>query len=124
MSPHAAFPQAEASGDPPRGDAAGFVRFLVTDATAGFIVFLIALPLCLGIAIASGFPPVAGVFTALIGAVVTSLISNSELTIKGPAAGLIVIVLAAMHSFGFTSGGDPVADQQAYRITLAVGCVA
>ena len=124
MSPHAAFPQAEASGDPPRGDAAGFVRFLVPDATAGFLVFLIALPLCLGIAIASGFPPVAGVFTALIGAVVTSLISNSELTIKGPAAGLIVIVLAAMHSFGFTAGGDPVADQQAYRMTLAVGCVA
>ncbi|MDA0969155.1 MAG: SulP family inorganic anion transporter [Planctomycetota bacterium] len=124
MSPHAAFPQAEASGDPPRGDTAGFVRFLVPDATAGFLVFLIALPLCLGIAIASGFPPVAGVFTAVIGAVVTSLISNSELTIKGPAAGLIVIVLAAMHSFGFTAGGDPVADQQAYRMTLAVGCVA
>ena len=52
------------------------------------------------------------------------MISNSELTIKGPAAGLIVIVLGAMNSFGFTGGADPAADAEAYRMTLAVGCVA
>jgi MFS superfamily sulfate permease-like transporter len=111
-------------GEVPHGSPAGFLRYLRQDATSGFLVFLIALPLCLGISLASGFPPVAGVFTAIVGAVVTSLISNSELTIKGPAAGLIVIVLGAMQSFGYTGGVDPEADFQAYRMALAVGCVA
>ena len=110
--------------DPPRGDAAGFVGSFRADISSGLLVFLIALPLCLGIALATGFPPVAGVFTAAVGGILTGFVSNSELTIKGPAAGLIVIVLGAMHSFGFTAGADLAADHQAYRMAIAVGCVA
>jgi MFS superfamily sulfate permease-like transporter len=116
----------EVRAETPRGDAAGFRHFFRYDFMAGFLVFLIALPLCLGIALASGYPPLAGVFTAIIGSILTTFISNSELTIKGPAAGLIVIAVGCIEEFGGdgTAGGFTSGDMTAYKMALAVGVVA
>lgn len=110
----------------PRGDLAGLVRHFRNDVTAGFLVFLIALPLCLGISLASGYPPLAGIFTAIVGAIVGTVLGKSEMTIKGPAAGLIVIAVGCIESFGgdglFDANSE--ADWNAYRAALAVGVAA
>jgi MFS superfamily sulfate permease-like transporter len=114
------------SPEVPRGSLTGFVTHIKHDVTAGLLVFLIALPLCLGISLACGYPPIAGILTAIIGSVVATLISNSELTIKGPAAGLIVIAIGCVSDFGGdgATGGFTAADMSAYRAALAVGVAA
>ncbi|MDD2739279.1 MAG: SulP family inorganic anion transporter [Methylomonas lenta] len=105
------------SGTPKTGFA-GLVENWRSDLLSGFLVFLIALPLCLGIAMASGFPPMAGIISAIIGGLVVSRISGSFVTINGPAAGLIVVLVDAVQSLG---QGDAMAG---YRYTLAAIVIA
>lgn len=71
------------------------------DALAGLIVFLIALPLCLGIAQASGAPPFSGIVAGIIGGIVIGSLSKSNLSVSGPAAGLIAIVVGFLASNKF-----------------------
>ena len=73
---------------------------LKKDIPSGIVVFLVALPLCLGIAMASGAPLFAGILTGIIGGIVVSTISGSQLSVSGPAAGLTVIVFSAIASLG------------------------
>ena len=87
----------------PKDGWAGLKENFTADATAGFVVFLLAMPLSLGIAKASDFPPIMGLVSAIIGGILVSVISGSGLTIKGPAAGLIVVVAGAVAAFG---GGE------------------
>ncbi len=75
-------------------------RDLKYDFPASIVVFLVALPLCLGIAMASGAPLFAGLLTGVIGGLVVASISKSPLSVSGPAAGLTVIVLGAIEQLG------------------------
>ena len=68
---------------------------------SGVVVFLVAMPLCLGIAVASGASPFAGIITGTIGGLIVGYLSGSQVSVSGPAAGLIAIVLLAIQNLGF-----------------------
>jgi MFS superfamily sulfate permease-like transporter len=73
---------------------------LKSDLPAGLVVFLVALPLCLGIALASGAPPLSGIIAGIVGGIVVGFFSKSHLSVSGPAAGLTAIVLTAITDLG------------------------
>jgi MFS superfamily sulfate permease-like transporter len=75
-------------------------EYLKNDFPAGLVVFLVALPLCLGIALASGAPLFSGIIAGIVGGLVVATASGSQLSVSGPAAGLTVIVLNAITSLG------------------------
>jgi len=73
---------------------------LKSDFASGLVVFLVALPLCLGIALASGAPLFSGIIAGVIGGIVVGYLSKSHISVSGPAAGLTAIVLAAITDLG------------------------
>ncbi|MET8942573.1 SulP family inorganic anion transporter [Streptomyces sp. NPDC004542] len=75
------------------------------DFTASLVVFLVALPLCLGVAVASGVPAELGLVTGIVGGIVTGLMRGSSLQVSGPAAGLTVLVFEAVEEFGLPALG-------------------
>lgn len=78
---------------------------LSNDLPAGLVVFLVAVPLCLGIALASGAPLFSGIIAGIIGGIVVGAISHSKIGVSGPAAGLAVIVYDSIRGFGETPDG-------------------
>ncbi len=76
-------------------------KYLKSDLLSGMVVFLVALPLCLGIAVASGAPPFAGIICGVIAGIVVGFLSGSNVSVSGPAAGLIAIVLVAITDLGY-----------------------
>ncbi|WP_263408708.1 SulP family inorganic anion transporter [Terriglobus tenax] len=78
---------------------------LVKDLSASLVVFLVALPLCMGIALASGVPPARGIVTGIVGGVIVGLLSGSPLQVSGPAAGLAVIVFELIQEHGLSALG-------------------
>lgn len=102
----------------PKEGLSGLGQHWKTEIISGFLVCLIALPLCLGISLASGFPPIGGIFTAIIGGLIVGPLCGSRLTIKGPAAGLIAIAAGAVDTLG---QGDAL---RGYQLALAVVVVA
>ncbi|MEV8230038.1 SulP family inorganic anion transporter [Streptomyces sp. NPDC079167] len=75
------------------------------DFAASLVVFLVALPLCVGVAVASGVPAELGLITGIVGGLVTGLMRGSSLQVSGPAAGLTVLVFEAVQSFGLPALG-------------------
>ena len=78
----------------------GFFSNIKYDAPASLVVFLVAMPLCLGIALASGAPLFSGIIAGIVGGTVVALMSGSSLGVSGPAAGLAVIVFNAIEDLG------------------------
>lgn len=105
----------------PRDGWAGLRRHFGSEIISGFVICLIALPLSVGIAIASGAPPTAGILAAMIGGMIGGLLGGSYLTINGPAAGLIVVVLGAVQDLG--AGDNLLGFRRMLAATVVAGVI-
>lgn len=83
---------------PPLNDSSSGT--LLRDVTAGLVVFLVALPLCLGVALASGAPLLSGVLAGIVGGILVGMLSGSQTSVSGPAAGLTAIVASQIVLLG------------------------
>lgn len=90
------------------------------DLLASLVVFLVALPLCMGIAVASGVPPAAGLVTGVVGGIVVGTIAGSPLQVSGPAAGLSVLVYQLVQEHGLATLGVIVLLAGVLQIAAAV----
>src|SRR5918993_2653811 len=81
------------------------MRKHVNDVIASIVVFLVALPLCMGISIASGVPPALGLITGIIGGIVVGSLAGAPLQVSGPAAGLAVLVWEMVRDYGIEALG-------------------
>ena len=89
----------------PQAESTSKTNSVISDFIASVVVFLVALPLCMGIAIASGAPASVGIITGVVGGLVVSSLSGSPLQVSGPAAGLVVIVTEIAKDHGFETLG-------------------
>jgi MFS superfamily sulfate permease-like transporter len=80
-------------------------KYFGKDALASVVVFLVALPLCMGVSIASGLPPTAGLITGIIGGLVVGFLAGSPLQVSGPAAGLTVLIWQLVQQYGTATLG-------------------
>lgn len=88
-----------------QAEGRGPFAHIARDFTASIVVFLVAMPLCMGIAIASGVPPEKGLVTGIIGGIVVGMLAGSPLQVSGPAAGLAVIVFEFVRDYGLSALG-------------------
>ncbi len=95
------------------------LKYAKEDFIAGLIVMVVAIPLCLAIAVASGVPPVYGIYTAIIGGILCALFGGSELSVAGPAAAMTVLVFSVVAKFGLE--GLMVAAALAGLMQIAMG---
>ena len=91
-----------------------FIKEIPKNLFAGFVVSLVALPLGLGLAIASEAPPISGVIASIVGGTVVAILGGSQLTITGPGNGLVIVLLYAITSLG---GGGFIS-----RLSIHFGC--
>ncbi len=99
----------------------GYIKNFRHDVPASVVVFLVALPLCLGIAVASGAPPLAGLVSGIVGGLFVAWASGSQVAVSGPAAGLITIVFSAIATLGYE--GFLLAVMVAGAIQVALGAM-
>ena len=77
-----------------------YKKYFKSDLSSGLVVFLIALPLCLGISMASGAPLFSGIIAGIIGGIVVGLFSNSQVNVSGPAASVALVILTGIGTLG------------------------